>query len=36
MSSMGGGPIIADSPREPTAVTRITSFLASAVGAKAA
>ena len=36
MSMMGGGPIIADAPREQTAVARITSFLAGAVGAKAA
>jgi pimeloyl-ACP methyl ester carboxylesterase len=36
MSSMGGGPLIADAPRDAPSVGRITSFLATSVGAKAA
>lgn len=36
MSSMGGGPIIADAPREPTSVSRLAAFVGSSVGAKAA
>jgi len=36
MSSMGGGPIIADAPREQATVSRIASFLGASVGAKAA
>jgi pimeloyl-ACP methyl ester carboxylesterase len=36
MSSMGGGPIIADAPRDKDSVGRIASFLGAAVGAKAA
>lgn len=36
MSSMGGGPIIADAPREATTVNRIAAFVGSSVGAKAA
>jgi pimeloyl-ACP methyl ester carboxylesterase len=36
MSAMGGGPIIADAPREQATVGRMTAFLGSSVGAKAA
>jgi len=36
MSSMGGGPIIADSPRDQPAVARMASFIGASVGAKAA
>jgi len=36
MSSMGGGPIIADAPRDQPSVARITAFVASSVGARAA
>ncbi len=36
MSSMGGGPIIADAPREQGTVGRLTSFLGASIGAKAA
>ncbi|MGI8808148.1 MAG: alpha/beta hydrolase [Acidimicrobiales bacterium] len=36
MSAMGGGPIIADAPREQATVGRIASFLGASVGAKAA
>jgi len=36
MSSMGGGPLIADAPREPTALARVALFVGTAVGAKAA
>ena len=36
MSMMGGGPIIADAPRDQPTVARITSFLAASVGARAA
>jgi pimeloyl-ACP methyl ester carboxylesterase len=36
MSSMGGGPIIADAPRDQPSVTRIASFIGTSVGAKAA
>jgi hypothetical protein len=33
---MGGGPIIADAPRDGPTLTRMTTFLATSVGAKAA
>ncbi len=36
MSSMGGGPIIADAPREQPTMARLTSFLGATVGARAA
>lgn len=36
MSMMGGGPIIADAPRDQPTMTRVTSFLGTSVGAKAA
>jgi pimeloyl-ACP methyl ester carboxylesterase len=36
MSAMGGGPIIADAPREQPTVARLTSFLGASVGARAA
>jgi hypothetical protein len=36
MSSMGGGPIIADAPRDQVSVSRMASFLGTSVGAKAA
>ena len=36
MSMMGGGPIIADAPREPTAMGRLTSFLGASLGARPA
>jgi len=36
MSSMGGGPIIADAPRDQASVSRMASFVGSSVGAKAA
>jgi uncharacterized protein len=36
MSMMGGGPIIADAPRDGPTLTRMTTFLATSVGAKAA
>ena len=36
MSSMGGGPIIADAPRDMPSVAKITAFLGSSVGARAA
>ncbi len=36
MSSMGGGPIIADAPREQATVGRITSFIGASVGAQPA
>jgi len=34
MSSMGGGPLIADAPRDQPTVARITSFLGASLGAK--
>lgn len=36
MSMMGGGPIIADAPRDQPTMTRITSFLGTSLGVKAA
>jgi hypothetical protein len=33
---MGGGPLIADAPRDQPTVGRLTAFLGSSVGAKAA
>jgi pimeloyl-ACP methyl ester carboxylesterase len=36
MSAMGGGPIIADAPRDQATVARMTTFLAVSVGAKPA
>jgi len=36
MSAMGGGPIIADAPRDQPTLARMTSFLGTALGAKAA
>jgi pimeloyl-ACP methyl ester carboxylesterase len=36
MSSMGGGPIIADAPRDQPTVSRIAAFLGSSVGARSA
>jgi len=36
MSSMGGGPIIADAPRDQPTVARITSFLGASLGARPA
>ena len=36
MSAMGGGPIIADAPREQPTVARLTSFMGASVGARAA
>jgi len=36
MSSMGGGPIIADAPRDQPTMTRLTSFLGTSLGVKAA
>lgn len=36
MSMMGGGPIIADAPREEATVTRIASFLGASLGARPA
>jgi pimeloyl-ACP methyl ester carboxylesterase len=36
MSSMGGGPIIADAPRETATVGKIAAFLGSSVGARSA
>ena len=36
MSSMGGGPIIADAPRDQPSMARLASFVGSSVGAKAA
>ena len=36
MSMMGGGPIIADAPRDQPSVARITSFLGASVGARSA
>lgn len=36
MSSMGGGPIISDAPRDQPTVGRISSFLGASVGARAA
>jgi pimeloyl-ACP methyl ester carboxylesterase len=36
MSSMGGGPIIADAPREQATVSRIATFVGTSVGARSA
>lgn len=36
MSSMGGGPIIADAPRDAASLARITSFVGSSLGARPA
>jgi pimeloyl-ACP methyl ester carboxylesterase len=36
MSSMGGGPLIADAPRDAATVGRLATFLGSSVGARAA
>ena len=36
MSAMGGGPLIADAPRDAPSLARLTSFLGAALGVRAA